>query len=287
MVVEKLKCQLQYVLPQHWLSRIIAKLADCRIPLVKDCLIKAFIYCYKVDLNTAATNKLSAYPSFNHFFVRSLNATARPIAKEQAAVVSPADGVVSQVGKIHEGKLYQAKGRLFSLAELLGEDNGSAKRYEGGEFITIYLAPHDYHRVHMPLAGKLLRTTYVPGKLFSVNARSVANVPNLFCRNERLISFFATEVGEIALIMVGAMLVAGIETVWGQGKNLGRSRKISADSYLDKNIQFSKAQEMGHFKFGSTVILLFPPDKVQLSEFVEQQPIKMGSSIGHVLSEGK
>lgn len=285
MVVEKFKSSLQYVVPHHLLSRLVAKLAECQIPWIKNSLIKTFIHFYKIDLNTAMSSKLSEYPSFNDFFTRSLKAQARPIADGHDAIVSPADGYVSQAGNIRDGNLFQAKDHSYNLVELLGGDVGLAKKYYQGQFITIYLAPHNYHRVHMPLAGKLLKTIYVPGQLFSVNNRSVQHIPNLFCRNERLICFFESEVGEIALIMVGAMLVAGIETVWGQREIPCSSQQIIVKDYTDEHIFLKKGEEMGRFQFGSTVILLFPPAKTVPIDIPANQPINMGALISRVISE--
>lgn len=286
MALEKLKCKLQYLLPQHFLSRSLAKLADCRIPMVKNCLIRAFIKHYKVDINTAALTQIDDYVSFNQFFTRALNSAARPIANDQDAIVSPADGTVSQSGKIKDDKLFQAKGFFFSLQELLGGDKQLASCYRGGDFITVYLAPKDYHRVHMPLEAKLLKTIYVPGKLFSVNKQSVENVANLFCLNERLICLFDTEIGQVAIIMVGAMLVAGIETVWGQREVPCSRKEIITKDYADQNIILKKGEEMGRFLFGSTVILLFKANTVCLKSFAESQQITMGLLLGRIIQKG-
>jgi phosphatidylserine decarboxylase len=283
MAIEKFKCNLQYILPHHVLSRILAKVADCKIPVVKNALIKLFIWHYKVDLNTAAVTKLSEYPSFNAFFTRALHESARPIAKDNEVIVSPADGIISQLGPIRDGRLLQAKGHCFSLEELLGGDATLAKIYQGGNFITVYLAPHNYHRVHMPLDGELIKTRYVPGRLFSVNNQSVTHIPKLFCRNERLIALFNTKIGELAIIMVAAMLVAGIETVWGQRETPCQSREIFEKNYRDKNIFLPKGQEMGRFLFGSTVILLFRADTMAFCDLDAQQDISMGIPIGHMI----
>jgi phosphatidylserine decarboxylase len=283
MTIETLKRNLQYVLPHHFLSRSIAKLADCQIPLIKNALINLFVRLYKVDLSTATITKLSEYPSFNAFFTRALKESARPIAQGKNVVISPAEGTISQSGSIQNGKLVQTKGHLFSLTELLGGDQKLADSFQQGDFVTIYLAPHNYHRVHMPIDGKLMTTKYIPGRLFSVNSQSVAHIPNLFCRNERLISLFQTKVGLLAIILVGAMLVAGIETVWGQRESPCQSREILEKNYIDKNIFLTQGSEMGRFLFGSTVILLFPPSMIKLSPLKEQQIITMGFPLGSLL----
>jgi phosphatidylserine decarboxylase len=277
MSIEKLKWNVQYVLPHHPLSRFIARLANCKIRFVKNFLIKLFIYCYKVDLSSAQSTDLNTYPSFNHFFTRPLNPAARPIIMDEMAIASPADGMVSQAGRIDDSNLFQIKGHLFRLMPLLGGHYNLAKTYEKGQFVIIYLAPPDYHRVHMPLDGKLMQTIYVPGKLFSVSTGSVQHIPDLFSRNERLISLFETEIGEVALIMVGAMLVAGIETVWGKRETPCHSRNLIVKDYQDKGIFLKRGEEMGRFQFGSTVILLFPPDSVARLDFRPDTQINMGA----------
>ncbi|MBA2653697.1 MAG: phosphatidylserine decarboxylase [Gammaproteobacteria bacterium] len=287
MYLEKLKCNLQHVLPHHFLSRLISKLADCEIPFVKNGLIKLFIANYKIDLSTVVSSELKDYPTFNHFFTRALRPDARPIVSETTAIASPADGVISQAGVIEDGELFQAKGSFFKLSNLLAGDAALAANFLDGQFVTIYLAPRDYHRVHMPIDGKLINTIYVPGKLFSVNNASVAHVPNLFCRNERLICRFETSVGEVVLILVGAMLVAGIETVWGQRETPCDSKEVVVKQYQDKGIVLKKGDELGRFQFGSTVILLFPPSSAKLLPFAAQQHINMGALLGHVRVEGK
>lgn len=283
MILEKFKCKLQYFLPHHFLSRSLARLANCRVRAIKNYLIKIFIAYYKIDLNIANSSRLSDYATFNEFFTRALKITARPIAIDKDGIVSPADGTISQVGNITLDKLVQAKGQIFTLQKLLGGDTILTKRYHHGEFVTIYLAPRDYHRVHMPIDGKLIRTIYVPGKLFSVNTQSAEYIPDLFCRNERLICLFDTVCGEMALIMVGAMLVAGIETVWGQRETPCSSKQIVIKNYQNENITLAKGQEMGRFQFGSTVILLFGPKKVALSPFKTPHSIKLGELLGKVL----
>ena len=203
----------QHILPHHLLSRMTGFLADLRQPIwLKDWVIGQFIRYFGVDMVEAKEPDYRAYASFNEFFTRPLREGVRPIADE--AIVCPADGVISQLGAITEGLLLQAKGRYFSTEELLGGDEERAAQFDGGRFATIYLSPRDYHRVHMPVSGRLTATTYIPGQLFSVNGVTAQNVDRLFARNERLVCYFDTAFGPVAVILVGAMVVAGIETVW-------------------------------------------------------------------------
>jgi phosphatidylserine decarboxylase len=282
MTFDKFKSSLQHLLPHHCLSRLIAKLGNSRLIPLKNFLIKIFIKHYQVDINIAALTKLSDYPTFNAFFTRALSATARPIVQGVGVITSPADGTVSQFGSIENSRLIQAKGRYFDLNDLVGDPH-RAQPYVNGEFITIYLAPKDYHRVHMPLSGKLLQTIYIPGALFSVNNQSVQHTPNLFSRNERLVCLFETEVGEMALILVGAMLVAGIETVWGQCETPCEDRQVIVKDYRDQNHCLMKGDEMGRFQFGSTVIVLWGAGRIQFANIELQQAVKMGERIGDVI----
>ncbi|VFT55029.1 phosphatidylserine decarboxylase [Pseudomonas aeruginosa] len=204
----------QYLLPHHLLSRLIGFAADCRATWFKDRLIAWFARRYQVDMREAQVEDLQAYEHFNAFFTRALKDGARPLAQEPGAVLCPADGAISQLGPIEHGRIFQAKGHSYSLAELLGGDAELAAPFMGGDFATVYLSPRDYHRVHMPLAGTLREMVYVPGRLFSVNQTTAENVPELFARNERVVCLFDTERGPMAVVLVGAMIVASIETVW-------------------------------------------------------------------------
>ncbi|MFK7976596.1 MAG: archaetidylserine decarboxylase, partial [Halioglobus sp.] len=208
------------------------------------------------------------YASFNEFFTRPLRDGARPIA--DAEVVCPADGAISQMGTINEGLLLQAKGRYYTVEELLGGDAERAAEFDRGEFATVYLSPKDYHRVHMPLAGRLTGTTYIPGKLFSVNGTTAENVDRLFARNERLVCYFDTDLGPVAVILVGAMIVAGIETVW-DGQIAPPLKRPQFKHFLDapEPVKLEKGEEMGRFKLGSTVILLFPEGSMRWDERYE------------------
>jgi phosphatidylserine decarboxylase len=194
---------------------MVGWLAECEWPILKVWLINLFISQYDVNMSEALAEDPASYKNFNAFFTRELKPDARPITEGSDIIVSPADGAVSQLGNISYGRIFQAKGQSYSATELLGGNSELASEFDDGAFATIYLSPKDYHRVHMPIAGTLRETIYIPGDLFSVNQTTAENVPRLFSRNERLVAIFDTEVGPMAMVLVGAMIVAGIETVWG------------------------------------------------------------------------
>ena len=273
MIKTKLFLWLQYCLPQHCLSRLLAKLASCRRPMwLKDKLIKLFIRHYGIDMTIVRDTQLSHYACFNDFFIRHLKPSARPIAKQ--GFVSPVDGTVSQIGDIQQGKLIQAKKINYTVEKLLAEKN---KKFTQGKFATLYLSPKDYHRVHMPCDGRLVRMTYVPGQLFSVNQTTAENIDGLFARNERLVCIFATQHGEMAVVMVGAMLVAGISVTWFG--DLKPRKKLTMD-YLQQNICLQRGDEMGYFKFGSTVVLLLENNKLHWQTALQaNSQIIMGEKI--------
>ena len=269
---------LQRILPKHFLSRVIAKLAESNNRMLKNFLIKQAIKTFGINMDEAISDELDSYQCFNDFFTRALKAEARPLDMGEKVVISPADGVISQVGKIRKNKILQAKNVDYSLARLVGNSD-QAKKYENGTFATIYLSPKDYHRVHIPAQGQLLTTRYIPGELFSVNQQTAEMVPNLFARNERLVcEFKSQQLGHFSVIFVGAMLVAGIETVWGGMEQPGPGA-VRENDYSEQNIHFSKGDEIGRFKFGSTVILLFKPDAVSLDSHIEAlNPVQIGAS---------
>lgn len=275
----------QHLVPQHWLSRLTGMLAELRYPIgLKNWVIKRFIAQFNVDMSEAEQPDPTVYENFNAFFTRPLKAGARPLA--EADVLCPADGAVSQLGAIEGERIFQAKGQSFSTRELLGGDSARAAQFTGGSFATIYLSPRDYHRVHMPLAGRLSATTYIPGKLFSVNGVTAENVDRLFARNERLVCYFDTEFGPVAMILVGAMVVAGIETVWS-GQVAPPPRTPVTTTYGDDaaDIRLGQGEEMGRFKLGSTVILLFPPGTVAFdSRYTAGAPTRMGESFASALT---
>lgn len=271
----------QYITPQQLLSRCTGWLARLRRPVwLKDWVIRIFIKHFDVNMAEAANPDPASYSCFNSFFTRPLRNGARPLA--EADIVCPADGAISQLGAIAGGRIFQAKGRYFSTYELLGADAERARQFEDGQFATIYLSPRDYHRVHMPLAGRLLATTYIPGRLFSVNGVTAENVPRLFARNERLVCYFDTAVGPMAMILVGAMVVAGIETVWsGQVAPATRSPVHRDYVNLPQAVELASGQEMGRFMLGSTVILLFPKDSmIWADDYAAGSSTRLGEKLG-------
>ena len=277
---------LQYIIPQHLLSRFAGKLCDLKKPIkFKNWLIKSAIRRYKIDMSIAQSENLNDYPTFNAFFTRYLKADARPIASGDNLIVSPVDGAISQISNIYDTKLIQAKGINYSLWRLLAGDSELVKTFKNGCFTTIYLSPRDYHRIHMPITGTLEKCIYVPGHLFSVNPLTVYNVPDLFARNERLITIFQTALGKMALIFVGATLVAGIHTVFQGAVTPCKKRKIQTWDYTEQNLVFEKGQELGHFQFGSTVILLFPENSIEWStQLHETSPVQLGQMIAKIRS---
>ncbi len=245
---------LQRLVPQHGLSRLGSTLAEATTPWLKNAFIKQFIRTYNVNLNEAASSSLDDYPSFNDFFTRALKEGLRPIDSDKSSIVCPADGTISQLGLIREGNIFQAKGKSFSVANLLGANDADSQRFINGNFITIYLSPSDYHRVHMPVEGTLAYSRYIPGKLFSVNDTAAQHIDGLFAKNERLVCMFDTPVGRCAVILVGAMMVAGIESVWQGHYQPG---VVQTDQFESDQVSLKTGEEMGRFKFGSTVILMF------------------------------
>jgi phosphatidylserine decarboxylase len=273
--------RLQHLAPQHALSKLAGRFADSTTPWIRDPLIRRFIAAYDVDMSEAA-EPVRAYPTFNAFFTRALKPGARPLADTERFVLSPADGAVSQIGEIADGRIVQAKARDYSVAELLAGDAGDARRFDGGRFVTIYLSPKDYHRVHMPAAGTLRQTRYVPGDLFSVNGITAEGVDRLFARNERLACLFDGELGRFASVMVGAMIVAGIETVWS-GRVQPHGKAIDSRDFT-AGPEFAGGDEMGRFYLGSTVVLLFEPGKVEWLEGIcAGSTVRMGQALGRRL----
>lgn len=243
---------LQQFVPQQKISKVAGRLAASRHPWVKRTFIRSFAKAYDVSLDEYERQSLNAYESFNDFFTRELQDNARIIDASINGIVSPADGMISQLGQIHDHKLLQAKGRDYDIGQLLA-DSADGDYFADGSFATVYLAPSNYHRVHMPFDGILTKTRYVPGTLFSVNNTTAANVPDLFARNERLVCLFDTAYGKVAVVMVGAMIVAGIETV-ATGK-ISRTDDIQE---ADHDMSFKKGDELGRFYLGSTAIVVLP-----------------------------
>jgi phosphatidylserine decarboxylase len=283
-IAESLFVALQYLLPHHLLSWLMHAITRVESKGFKDMLIRKVIDWYRVDMREALEGSPSAYRSFNDFFTRALRPDARPVAMESHQIACPADGALSQAGDIEDGYLFQAKGHDYSLQELLGGDPEMSRLFEEGSFATVYLSPRDYHRVHMPFGGKLKKMVHVPGRLFSVNETTCRKVPRLFARNERVISLFDTDIGPMAVILVGAIFVASIDTVWAGTVTPVRQRVSSWDyppKARAKAISLQKGEEMGRFNMGSTVILLFGKDKVEwLEDFTPGVTLRMGQAIG-------
>lgn len=273
----------QLLVPQHLLSRLVGQLADCRTPWIKNRFISWFQRQYQINMQEAAEENPLAYPNFNAFFTRALKPDARPIDQDPDTLVSPADGAISQLGRIEYGRIFQAKGRNYSLTTLLGGDTARAEPFINGAFATIYLSPRDYHRVHMPISGVLRETVYVPGDLWSVNQVTAEGVDQLFARNERLVALFDTEVGPMAMVLVGAMIVAGIEVVWqGQVAPPLKAPQVLGKRY-EEQITLTRGEEMGRFKLGSTVILLFGEDAVNWrTDLQAGSPVTLGQGIAQL-----
>jgi phosphatidylserine decarboxylase len=276
---------LLHLLPHHLLGRAMHALTRSEWPPLKDRLIRQVIRRFGVDLATALEPDPAAYPSFNAFFTRALRPDARPIDAAPDAVTCPADGEVSEAGTVTDGRLVQAKGWDYTLLELLGGDARLAAELDAGAYATIYLSPRDYHRVHMPLGGRLRRMVHVPGRLYSVNHLTTASLPRLFARNERVISVFDTDVGTMAVILVGATFVGSMDTVWAGTVTPAHRRAIAWDQVPPEPVVLDRGAEMGRFNMGSTVILVFARDRVQWSDGLRPGlAIRMGERIGSALT---
>lgn len=283
-VGERLFVALQHLIPQRWLSERMYRLARVRWRPLKALVIRSFARLYRIDMGLALEPRLSAYPHFNAFFTRALKPEARPLDSHPRAVLCPVDGAISQIGPIDDGKLIQAKGHDYSVRELLGIEPDETHPFDGGQFATIYLSPNDYHRIHMPLSGDLTQMLHVPGQLFSVNGTTARLVPGLFARNERVVCRFDTEAGTMGLVLVGAIFVGGIETVWaGEITPPHSGVDIQRWDYPDdcQHIRLAAGDEMGRFNLGSTVILLFPPNRVHWEPgLVSGQKVQLGQRLG-------
>lgn len=278
------KVILQYLLPQHALSHFFGKIAGVRNQTFKNWLIKRFIKYFHVNMDEAQESDINAYPDFNHFFIRKLKSALRPIVTGANQIASPVDGTISQFGRIQTGRLFQAKGSDYSLHDLLGVDRHLPTAFDAGSYITLYLAPKDYHRVHMPYPGVLREMRYIPGKLFSVQTEVVNRVDNLFTRNERVIACFDTAMGPMVIVLVGAMIVGSIETIWHGVVNQQGDRGIKQWHYNDPDaIYLAKGEELGHFKLGSTVIVLFSQERQinWANQLRESSQIKYGQLLAN------
>jgi phosphatidylserine decarboxylase len=268
----------QYVLPQHALSRLVLHATRVRAPWFKNLLVRGFLRLFSIDMRDAVQADPLAYGSFNEFFTRALQPGARAVAAEPNAIACPVDGTISEAGEIDGDTLIQAKGRYYTLAELLAAQ-GWAGNFAGGSCATISLAPYNYHRVHMPVRGNLLETVYVPGRLFSVNAVTASRVPRLFARNERVLTLFDTAFGQVAVVLVGALNVGSMATVWAGDITPAARRVITR--LPPKQVALDKGEELGRFNMGSTVILLFQKDRARMSAGVRAgSRVSLGQSLG-------
>ena len=268
----------QYFLPKQALTQLMGRLANLQAGSTTTAVIKWFIQRYQVDMSEAANPDPAAYPSFNAFFTRALRPEARPLA--QADWICPVDGAISQLGSIQGEQIFQAKGHHYSTQALVGGDAQLAAQFQDGNFATIYLSPRDYHRIHMPCAGKLLRMIHVPGELFSVNPTTARGVPGLFARNERVVCVFEGPFGPFVMVLVGATIVGSMATVWHGIVNPPRTGKIREWNYAQQDVQLAQGAEMGRFLLGSTIVLLTPKSDMQFNtEWQTAKPVRLGETM--------
>ena len=277
-VSDRLSVLPQYFLPKQALTQLMGRLANLQAGSATTAVIKWFIQRYQVDMSEAANPDPAAYPSFNAFFTRALRPGARPLA--QADWICPVDGAISQLGPIQGEQIFQAKGHHYSTQALVGGDAQLAAQFQDGNFATIYLSPRDYHRIHMPCAGKLLRMIHVPGELFSVNPTTARGVPGLFARNERVVCVFEGPFGPFVMVLVGATIVGSMATVWHGIVNPPRTGKIREWNYAQQDVQLAQGAEMGRFLLGSTIVLLTPKSDMQFNtEWQTAKPVRLGESM--------
>ncbi len=270
---------LTYVLPHRALSALARRLAWSRNPWLKQRLIDAVVCRFGVDLAEAEQPDPTAYPTFNAFFTRALRPGVRPFDPDPRALLMPADGRISQCGPVVDGRIFQAKGREFTAAELLGSE-ADAEPFKDGVFATVYLSPRDYHRVHMPWGGTLRETVHVPGRLFSVGPDAVASVPRVFARNERLVCHFDTDFGPMVQVMVGALLVSGVETTWSGVEIPAYADAVTRKDWRGRSITLARGEEMARFNYGSTVIVLLPKGVATLApELAAETPVRLGQRL--------
>jgi phosphatidylserine decarboxylase len=268
----------QYLLPKLWLTQFAGQVASARGGAFTQWVIRTFVRKYKVDMGEAADSRIESYSTFNEFFTRALREGARPIA--DAPFVCPVDAAISQFGPIERDQIFQAKGHSYSTHALVGGDGELAKQFDHGHFATLYLAPKDYHRIHMPCDGRLRRMIYIPGALFSVNPVTARHVPGLFARNERVVTVFDTDYGPFVNVLVGATIVGSMATVWHGVVNPPRTRGIRQWRYDDADIRLKKGQEMGRFLLGSTVVMLFPKNVVAFHpDWAPTKPVRLGEAM--------
>lgn len=278
-MLDSIKILFQYILPKHLLSRLVGMLAAAKAGAVTTLLIKLFIKQYKVDMSEALEPNSEAYDCFNDFFTRELRPDARTICEDDNLLALPVDGTVSQLGDIRFDSIFQAKGHDYSLTALLGGKPEIAQPFTNGKFATIYLAPKDYHRIHMPIDGQLTDMIYVPGELFSVSPLTAERVPGLFARNERVVAIFETKVGKFAMVLVGATIVASIETTWAGTVSPPAGKNVQHWTYPtqgDNSVFIKKGDEMGRFKLGSTIVACFEPNTIELADLCAGDVTRLG-----------
>lgn len=276
-----LKVWPQYLLPQHSLSALAHALTRVRQPTFRKLLIGNFIRQYRVDMDEAAITSPAEFEHFNAFFTRALRPGARPLPADPGLCLSPVDGAVSEIGSVLDDQIVQAKGHRYGVAALLGGDDAAAARYHDGVFATLYLSPRDYHRIHMPCAGTLTGMVYVPGRLFAVNPATARQVNGLFARNERVICHFDTDHGRMTLVMVGAIFVGGIETVWAGAITPARPRTPRRWDYSTSPRHFERGEEFARFNMGSTVVMLAQQGRLQWEAGLKAgESIRQGQALG-------
>lgn len=274
---------LQHLIPQHLLSALMYRLARCTWPPLRWALVHGYLGLIRVDMTQAVEPNPDAYPSLNALFTRALRPDVRPMDPDPDTLVCPVDGTLSQASEIRQGRIIQAKGHDYSVSDLLGPGD-DAEGYEGGWFATIYLSPKDYHRIHMPLSGRLCAMTHVPGRLFSVNALTTQLVPGLFARNERVVCAFETAGGPMVMVLVGAIFVGGIETVWAGEITPAKAARHQTDP-TESAVTLKRGEEMGRFNLGSTVVLLFPPGMMAWDPArAPGDEVRLGQRIGRLLT---
>ncbi len=272
----------QYLLPKKLLTQLAGRFASAQLGGATHAVIRRFVARYGVDMAEAANPDITSYASFNDFFTRALREGARPLA--DADYVCPVDGAISQFGAIERDQIFQAKGHTYSTRALLAGDAALAAEFENGQFATIYLSPKDYHRIHMPCAGRLQRMVYVPGDLFSVNPTTARGVPGLFARNERVVCLFDTARGPFVLVLVGATIVGSMATVWHGVVNPPRPGEIKRWDYANQSVELPKGAEMGRFLLGSTVVLLWPKGTLRFNpDWAPSGAVRMGQAMGKAL----
>ncbi len=284
MIADYLKTLPLYLLPQHFLSALVHRLMRLHNKWLKNHLIRWFVRRFDVNLDESEIDDISKFECFNDFFTRALKQGARQLERKDNYLLCPVDGTVSELGVIHDQQLLQAKGQHYDLLALLAGNTTLMRYFSEGSFITLYLSPKDYHRIHMPVDGQLQQMIHVPGDLFSVNQASVRTIPRLFARNERVINIFDTTAGRMALIQVGAIFVSSIETIWHGEVTPPRRRQIQTWNYPpQETLELRQTQEMGRFNMGSTVILLFEKNRIEFApDVLASQPVFLGQTLGKI-----